>query len=141
MLIKKAALLFALTASLFGGAVSIRNDSAFPLHAQILAADGSLLGAMTVHPQQQMTWQNSNLNAGNTPTTPYTVIFYCLEGKEFGIVNQVGVGATVLANSANGSKVCKPQTPDSVKKEQQEQEQDPSLQDYNSHQWQQNQIN
>ena len=89
---------------LFSGSVAILNDSPFPLHSQVVAADGRLLGAVTIEPQTQKSWQDSNLVVNNSPTTPYTVIFYCLEGDEYGIATDVADGATVTASTADGKK-------------------------------------
>lgn len=125
----------------FSGAVSIFNDSPFPLHAQVLAADGRLLGAITIDPQTQKSWNDPNLVENNTPTTPYTVIFYCLEGDEYGIVTDVAEAATVTASSTQGKKICKPQSRKDMKKAEQNRKRNPNLENYNEHQWKTNQIN
>jgi len=118
-----------------GASVAVNNDSPFPLHAQIISADGRFMGAITVNPQQQMTWHSPNLVVDNTALTPFTLVFYCLEGTEYGIVSNVGNGSTILASSSEGRRVCKPQTPADKKEEKKAQEKDPSLQDLNTDQW------
>jgi len=138
---KKSGLIFLLPTLLFGASVAVNNDSAFPLHAQIIAATGDVLGAISVPPQQQMSWLNSSLESGNNPMVPYTVILYCLEGTEFGIINTVSNGETVFASQAQGRKVCKPQTKEMKKKEKEALKKDPSLRNVNPEQWNRSQLN
>lgn len=132
---------WALATTISAASLAVLNDGPFPLHVQVLAADGRLLGSITIEPEQQKSWNDPNLTMGNTPTTPYTVIFYCLEGDEYGITNNVAGGSTISSSTAEGRRVCKPQTKSTIKQEQQERQQNPSLQDHNVEQWSTDQIN
>jgi hypothetical protein len=121
--------------------VAIRNDSPFPLHVQVMGADGRLLGAISLNPEEQKSWNDPDLVENNTPTVPYTVIFYCLEGSEYGILTNVPVGAMVQASTVEGKRICKPQTKKTIKEEKEAHKDNPNLQDVNEHQWRTNQIN
>lgn len=98
-------LLFVIT-SLFAGSVRIMNDSPFPLNVEIIAGDGSHKGKLSVKPQKQITWQDSSSGAAVWSQTPYTVIFTCKNGKQFGVLSGVQQGATVTALSSSGDRYC-----------------------------------
>lgn len=119
----------------FALSVTIINDSPFPLHAQVLAATGDLLGSMTMQPQEQIHWQNSDVGNNNLALVPLSVIFYCLEGTEYGIATDVPTGAGIYASSASGSRMCKPQTPALKKQEEKEKKENPQLENVNPDQW------
>ena len=118
-----AFLLFGIT-TLFAGSVRIMNDSPFPLNAEIIASDGSHKGKLSIAPQQQMTWQDSSSGATVWSQTPYTVIFTCKNGKQFGVLSGVQQGATVTALSSSGDRYCEPPK----KKEEQDLVRAPALQ-------------
>ena len=84
------------------------NDSPFPLHAEIIAADGSRKGKISIAPQQQITWQDSSSGANVWSQTPYTIIFTCKDGKQFGVLSGIQQGATVTALSSSGDRYCQP---------------------------------
>jgi len=91
---------------LFSNSVTLFNDSAFKLNATVLSATGDNQGTFTILPQHQLTWQDSYSGGQAFSQTPYTVIWYCENGKEFGIVTNVGAGAFVSANSSFGDRIC-----------------------------------
>ncbi len=92
----------------FTAAVTIYNDSAFPLTATILDATGQIKGKVTVAPQHQMKWQDSQQNITTFSETPFTVIFTCPDGTEFGVASGVPQSSFVSANSSSGRHYCKP---------------------------------
>src|SRR5690606_6501675 len=94
--------------TLFAGSVRIMNDSPYPLSAEILAADGTSQGRLALNPQQQLTWQSTSSGNSVLSQTPYTVIFTCKTGKQFGVITGVQQGATVNALSASGDRYCEP---------------------------------
>ncbi|QVL57815.1 MAG: hypothetical protein KFB93_01690 [Simkaniaceae bacterium] len=100
----------ALTAisTLFGGSVRIFNDSPYLLKAEVIASDGGSKGKMSINPQQQITWQDSSSGTNVWSQTPYTVIFTCKDGKQFGVLSGVQQGATVTALSSSGDRYCQP---------------------------------
>lgn len=112
-------------ATIFAGSVRIMNDSPFPLNAEIIASDGSRKGKLSIAPQQQMTWQDSSSGAAVWSQTPYTVIFTCKNGKQFGVLSGVQQGGTVTALSSSGDRYCEP-----PKKE--DQQQNSNKQDQNA---------
>ena len=109
------ALLF-FCSTLFGGTVTLINDSANQLRAVIRAADGTYLGEVVVPSQRTMKWNNYTGGVGNiqyyeVSQTPYTVAWFCMtgDGTPFSICTQVGSGQTVTALSCDGIKECQPQ--------------------------------
>lgn len=102
-------LFFLLTLSTLSAAsVRIMNDSPYPLHAEILAADGTSKGKLTLAPQQQSSWQDSYTGNAVWSQTPYTVVLTCKSGKVFGVIGGIQQGATVTALSAKGNLFCEP---------------------------------
>lgn len=104
---QKLFLLFFLSASaLFGGSVRIMNDSPFPLQAEVVSADGQSRGKLSLRPQQMLTWQDSSSGTNVWSQTPYTIIFTCKDGKQFGVSSGVQQGATVMAMNSSGERYC-----------------------------------
>ncbi len=103
--------------------VYLLNDSPFPLKAVVIAANGTNVGEQEVQPGVT-TYMEDELG-GSNPTnremesfenysssmTPYTVFWYCKDGTLYSSCQDVSAGATVTANSCNGSKYCKPPKP------------------------------
>lgn len=102
----------------FAATVRIINDSPFPLSATILSATGEVFGRYKIQPQQQVAWQNSNVNVDETSQSPFTVIFYCSTGEVWGTVSGVATGAMVQASTASGPRFCKPKDDKKGKEEQ-----------------------
>ncbi|MBI3211233.1 MAG: hypothetical protein HYZ47_00910 [Simkania negevensis] len=99
---------FLIGSFLYSGSISIYNDSPFVLNAAIIAADGSRLGTVTLTPQQQTTWQGGYSGTPVWSQTPYTVIFTCKTGKQFGVFSNVQSGATINVLSSTGDRYCEP---------------------------------
>ncbi len=95
--------------TLYAGSVRIMNDSHFPLKAEVISADGNSKGKISINPQQQATWQDSNSGANVWSQTPYTVVFTCKDGKQFGVLSGIQQGATVTALSSFGDRYCQPE--------------------------------
>ena len=103
-------LLFFVSGTLLNASsVSIFNDSPYPLHVQVLAADGTSKGKLQVNPQQQATWTDTSGYRTTWSQTPYTVIFTCTTGKIYGVFSGVSPGALVTAASSNGPHYCEPE--------------------------------
>lgn len=100
---------------LSAGSLRLLNDSPFQLRAVILAADGSYMGESTLGPQDFTNWTDASSYLGipgqsmtpSTPYTPYSVIWYCPDGGEYGINTNQATGATVTAQSSSGPRICK----------------------------------
>ncbi|MCH9630022.1 MAG: hypothetical protein S4CHLAM37_00130 [Chlamydiia bacterium] len=84
-----------------------------------MSQNGKILGRQAVDTQQQVVWQNSNLQSQNSSQAPFTVIFHCPDGTVYGTVPGVASAGMVMASTAQGNRFCKP-----VKKKGQQQGQD-----------------
>ena len=106
-------LLFCWQMAVFANTVTLVNDSPFPLDVIIYAADGTVLGQYSLQPKMQQKWTN-DYEYGTTipnPTdsqTPYSVIWTCQEGTEYGVCTTVSPGAEVFAQGCQGPLMCKP---------------------------------
>jgi len=105
--------------SLFAGSIRLTNDSSYKLRAVVRGADGSYLGEMIILPQANSYWSDGFQNFGafgkdnpyrlpSRSQTPYTVIWYCMDGGDFSLCSDVSTGGTVTALSCDGQKMCKP---------------------------------
>jgi hypothetical protein len=119
----------------YGATVRIINDSPFPLSATILSATGEVFGRYSIQPQQQVSWQNSNLNVNKSSQSPFTVIFYCSTGEVWGTVSGVATGAMVQASTASGPRFCKPKDDKKGKEEQEKSDLQYQPHPINPHQW------
>lgn len=104
---------------LSAGSLRIFNDSPYPLHAEILAADGSNKGKIFIAPQEQGNWNDNASENSVWSQTPYTVVLTCKNGKAFGVISGIQQGATVTALSATGSLFCEPEKKKSEQNQQQ----------------------
>ncbi len=95
----------------WAGTVRLANNTSYKLRAVIRAADGSYLGEVIVMPQQTMQWNDYWGGVGyyNQSQTPYTVLWFCLDGGDFAICDNVPPGATITALGCDGIRSCKPQ--------------------------------
>lgn len=92
----------------FAAQVSIMNDSPFPLGVQLISATGELLGTTQLEPQATQRWTSNYTDNYSSSMTPFTVIFTCHDGGEYGVVTNVATGAMVTASGAQGRQFCKP---------------------------------
>jgi len=95
--------------ALFADSVRMINDSPFKLRAIVLSATGVELGNAIIKPRTTHVWVTGQQGISNASdvATPYTVIFYCPDGKEYGLWTNVGQSQTVNAQGAEGPKICK----------------------------------
>lgn len=92
------------------------NDSPFFLNASILGANGSQLDSVPMNPQQRKTWVRQNVINSPTSLTPFTVVWSCRNGANFGVSYQVSPGGVATPLSSTGTRYCKPErktSPDS----------------------------
>ncbi len=116
-------LFVALQIGAFANSLTLFNNSPFTLTATVLAADGTNLGQFTINSQNGAQWSDQYEMAGtsanpNASQTPYTVIWYCPEGTEYGINPQQSPGAYVTSGSAQGNLSCKLQNKPMLEPEQ-----------------------
>jgi surface antigen len=114
---KFSVLLGALLASsqlLLADSLMLYNDSPFKSDVVVINALGKVIGQVTLEAQDQVTWYGDtpSYNALNSPTTPYTVIWYCQDGTEYGIWVNIPPGAMATAQLSSGQKICKYKKPD-----------------------------
>ena len=103
---------------MLAGTVRLYNDSPYKLRAVVRGADGSYLGEMVLTPQSSNTWTdslqhyghndeaNSALKNATRSQTPYTVTWYCMDGSDFSITDNIGTGALTQAQQGSGKKIC-----------------------------------
>ena|SRR3990167_3116087 len=87
--------------------LQIKNDSSYELTATIYSARGEFLGELTIPPSNSTQWRDSYQNASDWTAGPYTVVFTCPNGEEFGRVRRVNDGFSVYARHSIGPKYCK----------------------------------
>ncbi|NBO23642.1 MAG: hypothetical protein EBU93_00150 [Chlamydiae bacterium] len=88
------------------------NDSPFKLDVIVINALGDTKGNLTMAPQQQLIWKDdSPYQRSNSPTVPYTVIWYCQDGSEYGIWINATSGSMVTAQGSSGQKMCRIKKP------------------------------
>lgn len=91
------------------GSVRLANNSAVKLRAVIRAGDGSYLGEVLVMPQQTMSWNDywGGIGYYSNSQTPYIVTWYCVDGTDFAVCDDVATGATVVAMNCDGTRACR----------------------------------
>ena len=106
--------------TLFCGTVRLYNDSPYKLRVVVRGADGSYLGELVMLPQNFSTWSDSDKQFGtfgkgnpysmgpSMSQLPYTVMWYCMDGGDYSVCNNVFTGATVTAQTCDGARMCKP---------------------------------
>jgi hypothetical protein len=93
-------------------ALSLRfqNQTANILTAEILGANGSLLGEVTVPSQKTVSWSdasNPSKAFSSKSVTPLTVYWFDSDGELFHISDHVMTGALLQKNHSMGKKVNK----------------------------------
>lgn len=115
------------------GTVRLFNDSGYKLRAVVRGADGSYLGEMVITPQSSATWTDSlqhyghndeastSLKNATRSQTPYTIVWYCMDGSDFSVSDNISTGAFTQAQQGTGKKSCGGRQPsDTFKNSQQE---------------------
>jgi hypothetical protein len=105
---------------LFAGSVRLINNSPYDLRGVIRGADGSYLGEVIVKAQKETVWTdsygnygmyggaNASVNQNYRSKTPYTVLWYCMDGSDYAVCDTVSTGAVVTAQGCMGARMCKP---------------------------------
>jgi len=105
---------------LFAGSVRLVNNSPYDLRSVIRGADGTYLGEVVVKSQKESSWTdtygnygtyggaNAGVNQNYRSRTPYTVLWYCLDGGDYAVCDTVATGAVVTSQGCMGSRMCKP---------------------------------
>ncbi len=115
------AMLLLFSSAVFANSVRLMNNSPYDLRAVIRGSDGTFLGEVIVKAQKESIWSDSygqyGMSGGANPRnnqdsrsqTPYTVLWYCMDGGSYGVCDTVSTGAFVTSQSCNGARMCKPQ--------------------------------
>jgi hypothetical protein len=94
----------------FASSLQLFNDSPYTLDAVIINAIGDVVGAETLQPQELKYWNMDSsgiLLQFNKAYVPYTVLWYCQEGKEYGIWTIASPGSRISPQLSDGPKICK----------------------------------
>ncbi len=93
----------------FCQSVFLYNDSPFKLDAIVVDAQGVTRGEITMDPAQQtnLYLPTPNFQQPQSPTVPYTVIWYCQDQTQYGIWTNATSGSLVTAQGSTGQKICK----------------------------------
>jgi hypothetical protein len=103
------ALYLSVQLNLFSNSVNLFNNTGYKLKAVILSADGMVLDEVILDSRDASTWADDFYQFGSSPSssrTPYTVNWYCMGGKSFGVCTDVSPGSVVLAQNCSGSQEC-----------------------------------
>lgn len=97
-------------------ALTLYNNTPYPLRVQIIAHNGVTIGEVHLNAESVVNW-STNLGApayGTTPMSeagpPYTVSWYCKGGSPYSSCTYVPEGTLVYANLCPGPQGC-PQKP------------------------------
>lgn len=107
-------LIFLLIGSLHAGTIRLYNDSPYQLRVVVRGSDGGYLGETVMAPQHYYSWTDANTQFGiydrqkPESVTPYTVMWYCMDGGDYSVCTSVANGATVAAMSCVGARECGP---------------------------------
>jgi hypothetical protein len=111
---------FSAAALVHAGSVRLFNNSSFDLRAVVRGADGSYLGEVVVRAQNTAVWTdsyvyaggyrgpNAQVESGYRSKTPYVVIWYCMDGKDYAVCDTVSTAAVVQALGCPGARTCHP---------------------------------
>ncbi len=93
----------------FCNSVSLFNNTDYKLKAVIFSADDVVLDEVILDSRDASTWADDFYQFGSSQSgsrTPYTVNWYCMGGKSFGVCTDVSAGSIVLAQNCSGSNEC-----------------------------------
>ena len=96
----------------WGDSIRLFNDSPYSLKAVIYGVDGTMAGEVVLNARDASVWTNEYNEFGTdndmAPSeAPYTVNWYCMNGDAYGVCDNIGAGATVLAQGCQGAQECK----------------------------------
>jgi len=103
--------------------LSLYNDSPFPLKVRVIGANGAFIGEEEIAAHgghiymEDQIGTSDPIGEGEDPSdfqnyqysmTPYQVFWYCPEGTLYSSCLDAAAGATVTANTCEGTYGCKP---------------------------------
>lgn len=98
----------------YSSSLQLYNDSPYKLDAVVINTLGDVVGLETLKPGEQKYWNQDTsgiLIQFNKVSVPYTVVWYCQEGKEYGIWTLATPGSRVSPQLSDGPKICKMRKP------------------------------
>lgn len=106
------------SSSLFAISVRLQNDTAYPLRSVLYGRDGAFLADILVNSQATVKWADTNSPIDNNEEhppqgpklsqTPLLVIWYCMDGGQYGVSDNVSTGSLVVASHSVGNRHCGP---------------------------------
>lgn len=101
--------------------VRLINNSPYDLRAVVRGSDGTYLSEIVIKARKETVWTDvagqfgvyggatGSINESYRSMTPYTVLWYCMDGEDYAVCDVVATGSLVLAQGCTGSRMCKPQ--------------------------------
>lgn len=102
----KAFIFTLLSSSLFAASITVLNDSSYFLNARIYSGSKELLTSLDIPKGHSIQWADGPFNSRDYSKGPYSVVFTCPNGDEYGTVSKIAENSTVYAKSAIGRKKC-----------------------------------
>ncbi|MBS3905193.1 MAG: hypothetical protein KGZ39_07695 [Simkania sp.] len=102
-------LILFLLPTLHAGTVILINDSPYQLRAVVRGSDGSVKGEMVIDATNTSAWTDTfqGYSRPDRSQTPYTVLWYCLDGSPFSVFSGVATGGTATALGGSGARQCR----------------------------------
>ena len=102
----KTLIAFLFSLPLFAASVTVHNDSLYLLKADIYSKSKELLTTLEIPKDHSFQWVDGPYNSRDYTKGPYTVVFTCPNGDEYGVVSMIPENSTVYAQRATGRKRC-----------------------------------
>lgn len=103
----KLFLLSLISCPLIAASITVLNDSSYFLSATIYSGTKKELTTLEIPTGHSVQWADGPYNSRNYSKGPYTIVFTCPNGDEFGTVSKVPENSTVYAKRATGRRKCK----------------------------------
>ncbi len=95
-----------LTSSLFAASITVYNDSPYFLTATIYSGKKAELTTLEIPKDHSVQWADGPFNSRDYTKGPYSVVFTCPNGDEYGTVSKIAENSTVYARRAIGRRKC-----------------------------------
>lgn len=103
----KTLILALLISPLFAASITVYNDSPYFLTATLYSREKEELTTLEIPKDHSVQWADGLFNSRDYTKGPYSVIFTCPNGDEYGTVSKIPENSTVYAKRALGRKKCK----------------------------------
>jgi hypothetical protein len=108
----------------WANSLKLKNDSPYTLRVVIRGGDNSFLSELVLNTQHSITWTdvygrsgyygapNSQMQEGYKSKTPYTLIWYCMDGSDYSMCTNIATGSFVTAQRCQGRCTCSAKKPE-----------------------------